>query len=194
MRRKVGIVILAHAMAGAVSLGCQDAYRAMQEYREARYLRNVTEEYRFLFKSVENWVVAKPRAGAALSLSRAGADNKVVSTADVRTLEKTFSAPLSQEDEQLLKEMCREIRGEVDSRIPVNENPEEIIVNDMRAYRCSFEAPALNVNEIYTYGTCIFVSPEGHPYDYVVTTGYPKNNELEGQKVKRLVESFTIVR
>lgn len=86
------------------------------------------------------------------------------------------------------------IRSEDDSLVPVNEKPEEVVINDTRAYRCTFETYAPNANETYTIAFHLFVSPVGHPYDYVATTTFPKNNELEGHKVEQLVESFTFMR
>lgn len=147
----------------------------------------IDKEFGFKIASIKGWQKIEPRGGAHISLAT-GLEGVIVSYADIRPVKKIFTLPLDEEKRQLMVRLCDEVKSRFSYQ---NELFESLTINELTAFKCSFEISTADSSQMQVFSQYILINPDNEAYDYVISTTFPKDSPYERNKVRDLIESFS---
>lgn len=147
----------------------------------------VNRDYRFMFTEIEGWEELLPQTENVKAFLVSKKNSVILSTAQV-AVAQSVNLP-TEKKIALEEENCYQLARDSGNTIIKELSGPLLTKGKKSGYQCTIEAMGENLNQMLLV-TQYSLLNRNEKFDYILTTSYPKGDQSEAEKVKKLVDHF----
>lgn len=143
--------------------------------------------YDFGIKDQRNWYALSKKEGVYYSLGTSDqSQKKVVSYLGISPITHSSEVSLEQNFKES-EEICDTLYEETGLG---NKSFTEVSLSSLHGNLCSFEAKQADGDKVYVTRLYYLLNDAGNKYDYMISASYPKDSDVEKNKVDTLLSNI----
>jgi len=190
-KSKVKILIIVCAIAvliGILGAGCYFLFVGGGGIKDGTI---TSQEFKFKIEGIYAWEEIYPEEDVYMAFVTEDANGILLSYADIQPVIKEFKGKSTSDIAKEVEDYCEEVVAEGPQ--PATYSFLEFTIDSLPTFQCEFSMEEDSTDSAFITRLVTIVSPDSHPYDYVITASYPQGDTQEKNNVDNFVNGFRLL-